>query len=317
MGGKLWAYLTAVTTVLACSKAWPEADVSPLLGDQYRFGQQLTYCHEASGSFVTDGCAASALAILAAYHHYPSLTVDYEPLDYARCHEQDGVGILYRFPDNTLYIKPEDYFSNSGDLPASRSLADELALLEQIAPGILREHGEPQVYEGMPFYRTRFKLTSALFYLIDPVVKGWSATGATPLEVEGALRKLQFAQVRSIWSQGLSQEQAEVMARMLQRGLPVLMCGWSLTDLPHSHFWVVDGIRRCGNELLLHCNWGHNKRANGWFSSEDLRQEPPEESVGKGRAWNHLIVFTYALSEPVPGVEIHTFYDKHRVPYAP
>ncbi len=317
MGGKFLAYLAAVTSVLACSKADPVADVAPLLGGRYLFGQQLTYCHDASGHFVTDGCAASALGILCAYNRYPALTVDHEPLDYDRCDVQDGTGLMYQFSDNTLYIRPEDYFTDSGQIPALLSRADKRLLLQKIDPAIFDRQGEAQVYDGMPFYRSRFKLTSALFYLIDPVVKGWSATGATPLEVESALRKLQYADVRSVWSRGLSEEQTHIMARMLGRGLPVLLCGWSLFDLPHSHFWVVDGIRTNGGEVLLHCNWGHNDRANGWFRPEDLRQEPPAEAEGKGRAWNNLIVYTYGLSAPVPGVDIHEFSDKHRASYAP
>ena len=296
-------------------------DISPLLASNYNFGQNRTYCHKDNDTFVINGCASTAISMIMAYNNYPNLTVDFSALNYSNCSTLNGNGYMYAFSDGTstslVYVQTSDYFTNSSSIPSNLTEAQKLNLITLIDSGVINSHGTPTVYDNQLFYRTRYMLTSAVFYKLDNIIKRWNGTGTMPAAVVDGLEDLGYTNVSKEKKQGLSSGQIATIVSMLSAGKPVLMCGWSLFDLPDSHYWVVDGVRQNSSETLIHCNWGWSGSNNGWFASDCIRPENPVpyNYPGTGDAWNNIIVFSYDMAATIPNVVICDFYLSHRATY--
>lgn len=296
-------------------------DIEPLMGYNFQFGQNVTYCHKGSNRFVTNGCASTAISMIISYNNYPKMTVDYSLLDYSCCDSNDGVGYRFLFSDDIVYLKTSDYFTNSGSIPTSLTTDQKLGLLTKIDSHVISDHGTPTVYDGISFKRTRYKLTSGVYYTLSNIIKNWNGTGTMPGAAVDGLEALGYTNVSKTQKSSLTSGQISTIINMLNANKPVLMCGWSLFSLSQSHYWVVDGIRQNSNETLICCNWGHSGTNDGWFSSDCIREnamvatKSNKKSSGSGNGWNNIIVFSYDMSSSTPNRYVHTFYDEHRVSY--
>lgn len=293
-----------------------ETEILPLTSNQ-QFSQQVTYCHKNNRGFVTNGCASTALAIVMACNEYPDFVVDYESIDYSACNSYDGVGYKYTFSNNEIYIQLSDYFTNSASIPSVLSTGQKLNILTQADPGVINTHGTPSVsdYADNGFYRTRYKLTSAVFYKLSNIIQSWDATGTMPAAVETGLEDLGYINVNRERRSSLTNNQIATIRTMLEDGKPVIMCGWSLFNLSNSHYWVVDGLRSAGNITHIHCNWGWGPGPNGWYSTNCLRPAYQAPTTQTGNDWGNIIVYEYGMGSfpPVKG-EFH-FADNMPVQY--
>ena len=290
-------------------------DIGPLTNNQL-FSQHVTYCHKPNGGYVLNGCASTALGIIVAYNNYPHISSDYEMLDYSNCNLEDGNAIRYYLDGEELYLPLEDYYSNSSSIPAFRTLSynQKIALLTNFDKNIISVHGSPtSIYEDS-FNRTRYKLTSAIFYLTDNIVLGWTGTGALPSAIATGLKNLGYTDVKKYQTTTINTDQLDRIVNMLRSGKPVLMCGWELAHLDVSHYWVVDGVAINTNRKLIHCNWGWGGRKNGWFSTDCVNSSSPEtKSSGTANEWANLIVYTYNKAATTPYKDTHKVYDMMQV----
>lgn len=294
-------------------------DISiPLLGGSHNFGQNVTYCHKKKNKFVTNGCASTAIAMIMSYLKFPRMVVDNNLLGYDNYNQTDAVGIQYTFSDDFIYIKSEDYFTNSGAIPSELTTQEKLDLLRKIDPDVIDSHGTPTVTDSVSFYRTRYKLTSAVYYTLDNAINNWTATGATPAAVVNGLEDIGFSNVSKNKTRELDSEQIATITDMLEAKKPVLICGWSLWSLDSSHYWVIDALKEDSGAIMIHCNWGHNGKFNGWVSSDCIRKEDSGKTKSSDsdsdNEWNNLVVFSYDVSG-MPYLRVSTFYDEHRVTY--
>ncbi len=131
------------------------------------FNQSATYCLNYLHSFVVNGCAATALSIAVAHNNFPTIYADYELLNMSNCTILDGSGYKYEFSDDRVFLTIEDYFSNPLSIPTSLSQSQMIALIQKVDP-FITIHGIPETNGTMlDFYRTRYKLTSSLFYYLN------------------------------------------------------------------------------------------------------------------------------------------------------
>jgi hypothetical protein len=285
------------------------------------FGQNATYCHNGSHHFVTNGCASTALSIIVAYNKYPKLLVDDEWLDLDKCNYCDGNAYKYQFPTGEeIFVKISDYFTNPDAIPSSLTELQKRALLTKIDPQVTT-HGSFIVSDAeVPYYRTRYKVTSANFYSLNNIIKGWDATGTMPSAATAGLKNLGYTGVQSQSYRFITDKQTSAILYMLSLGKPVLMCGWTLSELSDSHYWVVDGINITDDQTLFHCNWGWNGTGNGWFARHCLRSDSPvpltkSSDPETNNGWNHLIVYQYSMETTLPQKKFTIFKLKHRATY--
>lgn len=292
----------------------------------FNFGQNRTYCHKNNRGFVTSGCAATALSIAVAYNQFPQMRVDYELLDFDDCNTNDGSGIRFLFDDgHDVILKVSDYFYHPYQVPSNLDRAGLMHLLELVDENIFNVHsfsGNP--VENYSFLRTRYKLTSAMFYVLDNIIKSWDATGTMPAAVEDGLEELGYTNVSRTKKSSLTSDQITNIRDMLSSNKPVIMCGWSLFSLSQSHYWIVDGIRISANETLVHCNWGWNGTNNGWFSSDCIRvtdgvsYDNNGQNVARGNTtngWGNLIVYKYNKGTSTTPYDISYHAQNNRVSY--
>lgn len=292
----------------------------------FNFGQNRTYCHKNNRGFVTSGCAATALSIAVAYNQFPQMRVDYELLDFDDCNTNDGSGIRFLFDDgHDVILKVSDYFYHPYQVPSNLDRAGLMHLLELVDENIFNVHsfsGNP--VENYSFLRTRYKLTSAMFYVLDNIIKSWDATGTMPAAVEDGLEELGYTNVSRTKKSSLTSDQITNIRDMLSSNKPVIMCGWSLFSLSQSHYWIVDGIRISANETLVHCNWGWNGTNNGWFSSDCIRvtdgvsYDDNGQNVARGNTtngWGNLIVYKYNKGTSTTPYDISYHAQNNRVSY--
>ena len=288
------------------------------LTSNLKFGQSRTYCLNASHSFVVCGCAATALAIAVAHNDYPTMYVDYELLDMSDTNTSDGLGILYSFSNNQdIYVQPDDYFSNPLSIPSSLTDAQKISLLQKIDATVTLFHGTPTLYDSlMVFPRTRFKLTSSLFYLLSNALETWGATGTLPDAVETGLEDLGYVNVNQLQGTTLTSGVILDIIDMIADETPAIMCGWSLFSLDNSHYWIVDGVAGSVVNAKIHCNWGWGGPCNGWFSRDCIRPTAGNPydtgsygTITTGNDWDNIIVFTYDMQNTVPTVSVHDLYD--------
>lgn len=287
-------------------------DIGPLTNNQ-RFGQHVTYCHKPNGGYVLDGCASTALGIIVAYNNYPYISSDFEVLDYTKCNTYDGTAIRYYLDKEELFLPLQDYYKNSSAIPSVSSMTNEkkIELLTNFDKNIIKVHGTPNIKKDeQPFRRTRYKLTSAIFYLTDNIVLGWTGTGALPSAIATGLTNLGYTNVKKYQTSSLNSDQLQRIVEMLQLGKPVLMCGWELAHLDVSHYWVVDGVAISNKRELIHCNWGWDGDANGWFVTNCISSSQPKtKSTGTANDWANLIVYTYNMASTTPYKYAHKVYD--------
>lgn len=294
-------------------------DISiPLLGDSHNFGQNVTYCHKKKNKFVTNGCASTAISMIMSYRKFPRMVVDNYLLNFDYYNQKDADGIRYTFSNDVIYLKLQDYFTNSSSIPSELTTQEKLALLTKIDPDVIDSHGTPLITDDISFYRTRYKVTSAVYYTLDNAINNWDGTGTTPAAVVDGLEDIGFSNVSKNQTRELNTEQITTIVNMLEAKKPVLICGWSLWSLKKSHYWVIDGLKTESGTTLVHCNWGHSGESNGWFSSDCLRREETDKTKSSDsdndNEWNNLVVFSYDVSG-MPYLRVRTFYDEHRVTY--
>jgi len=288
------------------------------------FYQIHTYCHKNNHNFVISGCASVALAIVVAYNQYPPLRVDYSTINYTNINTYDGVGYHYLldFADD-IYIQPSDYFFNYGSIPSNPTEAQLIALLPMIQSNIYNDHQLVGTINSQLFPRTQYKLISGMHYVLSNIVTGWNATGTMPGAFEDGLEDLGYTNVSKTSASYLSSSQISTIQSMLNNQKPVVLCGWTLTDLTHGHYWVVDGIRTTtDNKYHIHCNWGWGSNYNGWFSTDCIRKteavEYDTKSGDSGNAWNNLIVYEYSIgTTPSVSYNVVEFIQNHKVIYQP
>ena len=294
-----------------------KTEILPLLTRDLFFSQNVTYCHKSKNRFVTNGCASTAISMIIAYKQYPQLTVDHEVLDYSLCGVEDGNGILYQFLDDRIYLKLNDYFLNSGLFPAILTSDTLLDILTAVDRNVIKKRGIPAISKGEDFYRTRYKLTSAVYYSLHNIIKSWDGTGVLPDAAVFGMKELGFSNVSRKSKTHLSDSLIQTIIDMLKADKPVLMCGWTLTELGNSHYWVVDGLSHTSTRTLIHCVWGHGNSNIGWFSTDCIRDDAASivtKTSGKtNNEWRHLNVFSYDLKSSIPIKTINDFYDQHRI----
>lgn len=293
------------------TKAWT-VEVLPLTTNQ-AFSQQISYCHKSNRGYVTNGCASTAISIVMAHNQYPVFNVDNEFLDYSECNTLDGIGYKYTFSDGEIiYLQLSDYFTNSSSIPTILSDSQIKGLLTQSDPGVINTHGDPIVstLPNMNFYRTRYKLTSGVFYKLSNIIQSWAATGTMPAAVETGLRNLGYTNVSRLQKSSLTNNQILILIDMLSDGKPVIMCGWSLFNLSNSHYWVVDGIRHNSTTTHIHCNWGWGPSSKGWYSSTCIRPDYPVPTSASGNDWGNIIVYSYDMDTTVP-LKSESYFCEH------
>ena len=292
--------------------------ILPLLGEDYNYGQHRTYCHKNNNKFVSCGCCSVAVSILLTYFKTSRMVIDRELISFNHFNVKDGEGISYCFPDGKyVYVRPADYFINSSVIPTTLNDSQMLELLTKIDPDVIDSHGTPTIVAVENFYRTRYKVSSAVYYTLNNIINQWKATGTMPNALINGLEDLKFTNVDKISEKNMTANQINTIIDMLADNEPVIMCGWSLGELSNSHYWVVDGIKHNDSETILHCNWGWGGASNGWFASDCIRSDSPvtRSSASNNNEWNNLIVFTYDKPSPSASTYFTTFYDEHRVTY--
>lgn len=291
--------------------------ILPLLGDDYNFQQHRTYCHKDNNKFVVCGCGSVAASIVLTYFKRSRFVVDHSLLSFDHFNVQDGTGIRYLFPDNRdIYINVSEYFTNGGSIPAMLSDSEMLALITKIDPDIIEDHGTPEIQPNAKFFRTRFKVSSAIYYTFSNIIKNWSGTGTMPNAFVDGLESLGFTNVNKVKERQLTSEQIGTIIDMISNDKPVFMCGWSLGSLSESHYWVVDGIKQNNEETLIHCNWGWGGASNGWFATDCIRTDSPvTRSSNSNNGWNNILTFSYDTPAYSGAKYFTTFYDEHRVTY--
>ena len=289
------------------TKSLPSSFTLTQLTSEHQFGQHVTYCHKNNGKFVINGCASTALGIIVAYNRYPVMMVDGELLGYDYLEYTTGSGTQFDFGDETLYFQLSDYFSNYSAIPSDLTSSQKIALLRQIDDSIVSDHGTPSILGERSFLRTRYKLTSAIFYFLNNIIQGWDATGTMPNAVANGLEDLGYINVDKTQKSSLKTSQIETIYNMLYDGKPVIMCGWSLFSLSDSHYWVVDGLKHDSNGYYIHCNWGWNGSQNGWFASDCIRSAcgRPFDNGTSGPStgdneWGNIIVYSYDMYSTKP-----------------
>lgn len=305
------------------TKSLPSAFNITQLTSNYLFNQHVTYCHKNNGGFVTNGCASTALGIIVAYNSYPTMVVDGQFLGYPNLNSYTGTGTRFDFSDETLYFQLSDYFTNYSSIPSNLTSSQKIALLCQIDNNIVNVHGTPTVLGESSFLRTRYKLTSAIFYILNNIIQSWDATGTMPNAVANGLEDLGYTNVDKTQKSSLKPSQIETIYDMLYNGKPVVMCGWSLFSLSDSHYWVVDGLKRNSNGYYIHCNWGWGGNKNGWFASDCIRStcgQPYDngsygDSTG-GDEWGNIIVYSYDMQTTTP-IVYENELNNRRIQYVP
>ncbi len=297
------------------TKASGTGNVITPLTDSYQFSQQVTYCSKKDRTYVTNGCASTAVSILIAHNNYPQLSVDNELLHYYNSNSLDGYGYKYTFTEisqndttvTQLFVQPSDHFTNSSEIPSSLTHAKVLDLLTRIDSNILTSHGIPEFDTSKHvFYRTRYKLTSAVFYTLNNIIESWGATGTLPLAVKSGLKTLGYVNVKTSEYNYMTYNMINEVRSMLLDDKPVLACGYKLNDLEHSHYWVIDGIYGIEGNTTIHCNWGWGGFRNGWFSATCINKEHPLPSYSSSidptveQTWGRIITYQYDMKEVIP-----------------
>lgn len=290
--------------------------IPSLLDTLFNFGQQRTYCHKNNGEFITCGCSATALAIVLAYNHFPQqLYVDTELLDYEMRNAYDGEGIRYRVAWEDIYLQLSDYYYDYACIPEFDLLSEgtKQELLSRIHDDIYYDQGYPDIYPPQSFKRTQFKLCAAMCDTISCIIRGWNATGALPGCVCNGLTDMGYSSADYWTHSSLNSAHIDTISSMLSHNKPVVMGGWSLLGLPHSHYWIVDGINKTHSSCLIHCNWGWNGFQNGWFSKNCINPNVgvPYDAGGtvngtdSTSTWNHMIVYRYDIPDSTVVKHVH------------
>lgn len=289
-------------------------EVLPLLGYDYSYEQHHTYCHKNNNKYVLCGCASVAISMVLSYMKPSRFIIDGQLINFNALNTKDGRGIQYDFLDgNTIFVKPEDYFINSSSIPTTLTNTQMLSLLDKIDPSVINSHDIPSITSDVDFYRSRYKVTSAVFYTLSNIIKTWDATGTMPNALVEGLETIKFSNVQKLKEDHLTAGQINMIINMLTDNKPVLMCGWSLASLSESHYWVVDGIKKNNTETLIHCNWGWGGVENGWFAADCIR--PYATEADNGNQWNNILVFSYDKPSATNPFRNTTFMDEHRVMY--
>lgn len=274
--------------------------ISPIT-ENLPFSQQRTYCHKKNRGYVVSGCAATALAIVVAHNRYPRMHVDHESIDYDACNQLDGNGLYFCFDDGReVFLPVSDYYIDYQLIPTNLDRNGKMSLLQKIDKNVFNVHSYSRNPEDAPFHRTRYKLVSSMFYILNNIIQSWKATGTLPAAVTNGLKELRYTNVSRKPSYSLTNSQIQHIFNMLSNNKPVIMGGWTLVKPNEAHYWVVDGLRQSSSETLIHCNWGWGGEKNGWFSSDCLR---PEEAVeydsttdrggSSNNMWNNLCLYVY------------------------
>lgn len=290
--------------------------VAPLT-TSFPFSQYRTYCHKDNGGYIVCGCAATAMAIIAAFNQFPQvLYVDGDLLNYDNCNIMDGSGIKYCIDSKYIYLQLSDYYYDYQVIPpyASLSDSDKKLLLSKIDNNVYNVHGDPIISSPTSFYRTRYKLCAAFSDTLTCAIRSWDATGALPIKVRKGIRDLGYGEADYRTNSTMDQTHIDTLCSMLIQNKPAIMGGWSLNELNDSHYWVVDGINKTYSSTLLHCNWGWGGSWNGWFSKTCLNQyegvsydDSSYTAAGleTTSTWNHLIVYRYDIPDSTVIKHIH------------
>ena len=198
-------------------------------------------------------------------------------------------------------------------IPVSPTHSQVLDLLVRIDKNVLSSHGIPEFDATKhPFLRTRYKLTSAVFYTLNNILESWEATGTLPLAVKSGLQTLGYTNIKTSEYKYLTYKMIEDIRTMLIDGKPVLACGYGITpdQLEHSHYWVIDGIYGEKSNANIHCNWGwgdcKNPPCNGWFSAtcincfNPLTDYSDTQDSAIQQIWNKIITYQYDMKAVMP-----------------
>jgi hypothetical protein len=299
------------------TKASDIVNVTNPLTDNLLFSQQVTYCSKKDRTYVLNGCASTAISILIAHNNYPQLSVDNELLNYNQCNIENGVGYKYTFIERhptridttDIFVQPSDHFTNPSSIPASPTHSQVLDLLVRIDKNVLSSHGIPEFDATKhPFWRTRYKLTSAVFYTLNNILESWEATGTLPLAVTSGLKTLGYTNIKTSEYKYMTYSMIDEVRNMLTAGKPVLACGYGITpdQLEHSHYWVIDGIYGAEGNANIHCNWGWEGAHNGWFSATCINCFNPltdysyTQDSAIQQIWNKIITYQYDMKAVMP-----------------
>ena len=295
-----------------------DLEILPLTQD-LKFNQQVTYCHKKNRGYVICGCAATALSIACAYNRYPSFTVDHQPLNHTNCNSADGIGYRYYVDNHEIYVKTSDYFTNYWAIPSNPTQDQLEDLLETVGPGMHNKHGySADSIISYPFARTQFKLISSVFYKLDNIREKWAYTATMPSAVSSLLTEFGYTNVKSNSSKAINSSQFERIRSMLENNKPVIICGWGLSNLRESHYWIIDGLRYKGDKAYLSGNGGWGGSKNGWFSSDCLdstKRVTMYDATKSGDTQNNydnLIIFTYDLPSSAKNIDVHLIYDRRQ-----
>lgn len=274
----------------------------------YPYHQHRTYCHKENGGYVVCGCASTAMAIISSYHQFPPLIIDEEVLDYSSCNSNDGSGLKFVFTTDgrqrEVFFPVQDYFNDYALIPVSLlSDTGKTSLIKKIDANICNVHGTPTSIEtSAEFTRSRYKLNSAIYSMLSCAIESWAATAVMPGAVDDGLENLGYLNVDYRTRSNVN-DHLDSLRFMLEQNRPVIMGGWSLSELNNSHYWVVDGINMTASSCLIHCNWGWNGSKNGWFSKNCINPNvgTPYDAGGtvngvdSTTTWSHLILYQYEV----------------------
>lgn len=295
-----------------------DLEILPLTQD-LKFNQQVTYCHKKNRGYVICGCAATALSIASAYNKVNTFTVDHETLDFSKCNTLDGLGLYYVAKGYPIYVQTSDYFTNYTAIPSSLTESQKIDLLEQVGPGIKAKHSPISFVSSKAlFNRTQYKLISTIFYRLDNIREKWDYTATMPSAVSSLLKEFGYTNVKSNSSKAINAGQFERIKNMLENNKPVIICGWGLSNLDESHYWIIDGMRYKGDKAYLSCNWGWGGSKNGWFSSDCLDSSKKVTMYGATKTgdtqnnYDNLIIFTYDLPSSTKNIDVHLIYDRRQ-----
>lgn len=292
--------------------------ISPLLGEEYNFGQILTYCHKNNNKFVTNGCASTAISIIVAYNNFPQMIVDGEVLDGTKYNVRDGLGYGFFFPYDDIFVQVEDYFKNYEKIPALSKKSEMLNLIKKIDSKVEKKYDCSSTAIDQHFHRTRYKLLSATYYKMRAILRTWDATGVLPNAVSDCLESLHYSKVKKYKTKAIGSTEIEKIMGMLNDSKPIIVGGWTLSELKNSHYWVIDGIMPYNDDTLLHCNWGWGGSQNGWFSKDCLNSNESVEVTKTSNTkneWKHFLLFTYEIPDNEKQITVNEFSNKHRVSY--
>ncbi len=278
-------------------------EVLPLTTSQ-KFNQQVTYCHKPNRGYVLNGCASTAISIIAAYNDFPCIMADTDDIRMEKCNAEDGEGLFCSIAGRDIFVTLNDYFTNHTEIPAINTTEQMADIITRIDPGVIKTHGPISKFAAdTTFTKTRFKLASAIYYGMTNIVLGWNGTGAMPGAVTNCLKTLYYTDVNTISAKRINNKQIQAIKDMLNNSKPVIMCGYtlSISGLKNSHYWVVDGIREDTSGTYLSCNWGWGGSKNGWYSiyclspGSSVAMEAETKTVDTQNDWQNLVVYTYNI----------------------